>query len=138
MKTAMPNYATMSDTELNIAFALEVAGWQQRAHDLFWDPKARRARIPFKGLLHGIRSKMGLHSDSMLTFAFSTSIDDALPWLATCDSWQALFDQGEMAEYTVQVWAPHHATGDAATLARADDFALLKAKRAALTEHPSL
>lgn len=62
--------------------------------------------------------------------AFCSDIDAVLPWLEKCDAWQAGFDQGEMREYSVWVWAPDYHEAESISFGRAAVIALLRAKRA--------
>lgn len=69
---------------------------------------------------------------------FCTDANAVLPWLEKCDSWQSLFDQGEMREYTVTVWPGDGDCCDAesTTFARAACLALIRAKRASAQPKP--
>jgi hypothetical protein len=101
-----PEPESLTDAQLDTLFAVEVANLDAAACG-FLEDKAPRGLI------------------------YVDDADAVLPWLAMADTWQCLYDQGEMHEYSVQVWAPNFAEASADTFPRAAVLALLKAKGAA-------
>ncbi len=109
----------LPDAALNELFSVEVAGWH-RGNEV-------RDKTEYRGYWYSD----GPGVEHIGTFAppFCTDATAVLPWLAKSHSWQSLYDQGEMREYTVDVWAPNHGNAAAATFARAAVIALIRAKR---------
>lgn len=110
---------SLSDQALNEVFAREVAQLV---------PSTMSTKTPPDPALDGVIDSLGVFHYGIPPF--TTSSDSVLPYLEKTEGWQAHFDQGEMREYTVEVYGPYE-IAESTSFARSACLALIKAHRAA-------